>query len=90
MSKVRQLALPLRRQTIIETVGTYGNQLLRFIRGKVRTNEDAEDILQDVWYQYSNVNEIEAIESVSGWLYRVAKNKITATFFILNFGLNIC
>ena len=80
MSKVRQLALPLRRQTIIETVGTYGNQLLRFIRGKVRTDEDAEDILQDVWYQYSNVNEVETIESVSGWLYRVARNKITDKF----------
>ena len=44
------------------------------------TDEDAEDILQDIWYQFSNVSEIETIESISGWLYRVAKNKITDRF----------
>ncbi len=69
-----------KRQNIIQAVGTYSKQLFGFIRGKVGTDEDAEDILQDVWYQYSNMNEVEAIESVSGWLYRVAKNKITDRF----------
>ena len=69
-----------KKQNIIQTVGLYGQQLLGYIRGKVGTDEDAEDILQDVWYQYSNLEEIEAIESVSGWLYRVAKNKITDRF----------
>lgn len=69
-----------KKQNIVQTVGLYGKQLLSFIRGKVRTDEDAEDILQDVWYQYSNLDELEAIESVSGWLYRVAKNKITDRF----------
>ena len=38
--------------------------------------EDAEDILQDVWYQYSNLANPEEIISVSGWLYRTAKNRI--------------
>jgi len=69
-----------KKQTIVQTVGLYGKQLLGFIRGKVNSDEDAEDILQDVWYQYSNLDEVEAIESVSGWLYRVAKNKITDRF----------
>lgn len=68
------------KATIIQHVNQYGKQLLRFIRGKVATDEDAEDILQDVWYQYMNVDEISAIESISGWLYRVAKNKITDRF----------
>jgi RNA polymerase sigma factor (sigma-70 family) len=68
------------KSTIIQHVNQYGAQLLRFIRGKVATDEDAEDILQDVWYQYMNVDELSAIESISGWLYRVAKNKITDRF----------
>ena len=38
--------------------------------------EAAEDILQDVWYQLSTVPEIEAIEQMSSWLYRVARNRI--------------
>ncbi len=54
--------------------------MLGFIRGKVSTDEDAEDVLQDVWYQFSNLDEVISIESVSGWLYRVAKNKITDRF----------
>ncbi|PBQ34992.1 RNA polymerase subunit sigma-24 [Sphingobacteriaceae bacterium] len=69
-----------KKQTIVQTVALYGKQLLGFIRGKVNSDEDAEDILQDVWYQYSNLDEVDAIESVSGWLYRVAKNKITDRF----------
>jgi len=69
-----------KRKNIVQTVNQYGKQLLGFIRGKVATDEDAEDIIQDVWYQLSNVAETDTIESISGWLYRVAKNKITDTF----------
>jgi RNA polymerase sigma factor (sigma-70 family) len=66
-----------RQQNIIQAIQDYGRQLFGFIRSRVKTNEDAEDILQDVWYQFSNQPEREAIESVSGWLYKVARNKIT-------------
>ena len=69
-----------KNQNIIQTVNDYGKQLLGFIRGKVPTDEDAEDVLQDIWYQLSNLDDLEAIESVSGWLYKVAKNKITDRF----------
>ncbi len=65
------------QQNIIQAIQAYGRQLFGFIRSRVKTNEDAEDILQDVWYQFSNQPEREAIESVSGWLYWVARNKIT-------------
>lgn len=68
------------KPNIIQTVNSYGKQLLGFIRGKVKSDEDAEDILQDVWYQLSNLTELETIESMSGWLYRVARNKITDLF----------
>lgn len=64
-------------QNIISTVADYGKRLFSFIRGRVNTDEDAEDILQDVWYQLSNQPEAGAIEQIGGWLYRVARNKIT-------------
>ena len=64
-------------QNIITTVAHYGKRLFSFIRGRVNTDEDAEDILQCVWFQLSNQPEAGAIEQISGWLYRVARNKIT-------------
>lgn len=53
------------------------NRLFGFIRNRVGTNEDAEDILQDVWYQFSRLINLDEIESITGWLYRVARNRIT-------------
>ena len=44
------------------------------------TTADAEDILQEVWYQFSRVIDTEPIEQVSGWLYRVARNRITDSY----------
>lgn len=63
--------------SISEVVKNYGSQLLRFINGKVKKMEDAEDILQEVWYQTSRLSNIDQLENMSGWLYAVAKNKIT-------------
>lgn len=68
------------RTNIIQTVRQYSQRLFRFIRSRVSTDEDAEDILQDVWYQFSNTTETEAINQVSGWLHRVARNKITDSY----------
>jgi RNA polymerase sigma factor (sigma-70 family) len=65
-----------RKQNIIQAVRDYGKRLFYFIRGRVNTDEDAEDILQDVWYQFSNVLENEPIEQTSAWLFRVARNRI--------------
>jgi len=58
----------------------YGKRLLSFIRGKVKSDEDAEDILQDVWYQLSRVIDAEPIQELSAWLYRVARNRITDSY----------
>lgn len=68
------------KQNIVKTISDYGRRLFGFIRGKVNTDEDAEDILQEVWYQLSSQAKLEDIESISGWLYRVAKNKITDNY----------
>ena len=65
-----------RKNNIIQVVRDYGKRLFSFIRGRVNTDEDAEDILQDVWYQFSNVMNSEPIEQAGAWLYRVARNRI--------------
>ncbi len=65
------------KQNIAQTIKEYGRRLFGFIRSKVKSNEDAEDILQDVWYQLSNLVNTAEIEQMSGWLFRVARNKIT-------------
>lgn len=64
------------KNNIIQNIGEYGKQLFAFIRSRVKTDEDAEDILQDVWQQFVSIPDSDVIESVSGWLYRVARNKI--------------
>jgi RNA polymerase sigma factor (sigma-70 family) len=66
-----------RNQKIGDTVRDYGKRLFGFIRGRVNSEEDARDILQDVWYQLSNVVNLDEIGHLSGWLYSVARNKIT-------------
>lgn len=63
--------------SITQTVQQFGAKLMGFIRGKVGSEADAEDILQDVWFQFSRLANVEDIENISGWLYRVARNKIT-------------
>lgn len=68
------------KQNIIQAVKNYGRQLFGFIRSRVSTEEDAEDILQDVWYQLSSQTKSEDIVSISGWLYRVARNRITDSY----------
>jgi RNA polymerase sigma factor (sigma-70 family) len=66
-----------RNQRIGDTVRSYSNRLFGFIRGRVNSDEDARDILQDVWYQLSNVVNLDEISQISGWLFQVARNKIT-------------
>jgi RNA polymerase sigma factor (sigma-70 family) len=52
-------------------------RLFEFIRRRVRTEEDAEDILQDVFYQFvQSYNVAEPIEKLTSWLFTVARNKI--------------
>jgi RNA polymerase sigma factor (sigma-70 family) len=51
-------------------------RLLNFIRKFVPSREDAEDILQDVFYQFISYANIELIEKVNSWLFKTARNKI--------------
>ena len=72
------IAIPMaqRQQSIQNAVQEYGKRLLGFIRSRVKNDQDAEDILQDVWYQLSSIIDTEPIELLSSWLYRVSKNRI--------------
>jgi RNA polymerase sigma factor (sigma-70 family) len=65
-----------RNRHILQTITSYGKSLLGFIRRQVSNDADAEDILQDVWYQFSSVVNAEPIEQTGAWLYKVARNKI--------------
>lgn len=53
------------------------DKLLGFIRSRVSSMEEAEDILQDVFFQFvSGFETIESLDRVTSWLYSVARNKI--------------
>jgi len=53
------------------------DKLLGFIRNRVSSLEEAEDILQDVFYQFiAGFETIESLDRVTSWLYSVARNKI--------------
>jgi RNA polymerase sigma factor (sigma-70 family) len=55
----------------------YRGRLLKFIRSRVRALEDAEDIVQDVFYQFARVNDLaNPVEQTAAWLYRAARNRI--------------
>jgi len=52
-------------------------RLFNFIKKYVPSKEDAEDILQDVFYQFvAGFEDIIMIDRVSGWLFKSARNKI--------------
>ena len=63
-------------QNIASVISRFGKRLLGFIRQRVASQADAEDILQDVWYQLTTTVDTEPIEQMSGWLFSVARNKI--------------
>ena len=64
-------------QAISETVTRERSRLASFIRRRVADPGDAEDVLQDVFFELIEANRLlMPIEHVTGWLYRVARNRI--------------
>lgn len=74
--------MPLEQeQRIAEVVKREQSRLRNFIRRRVPDPRDAEDILQDVFYELVEANRLlMPIEHVTGWLFRVARNRITDLF----------
>ena len=68
-------------QRIAETVRQEQGRLWNFIRRRVPDAGDAEDILQDVFYELVEASRaMQPIEQVGAWLCRVARNRITDRF----------
>jgi len=68
-------------QRIVEVIGREQSRLRDFIRRRVPDARDAEDILQDVFYRLVEANRLlMPIDHVTGWLFRVARNRITDLF----------
>jgi len=66
---------------ISEIVAEERSRLRNFIRRRVPDPRDAEDILQEVFYELVEANRLlMPIEHVTGWLFRVARNRITDLF----------
>ena len=65
-------------QRISEVVKREQSRLRNFIRRRVPDPRDAEEVLQDVFYKLVEANRLlMPIEHVTGWLFRVARNRIT-------------
>src|SRR5262245_32495268 len=70
-----------RNQRITDVVAQEQSRLRRFIRRRVPNAADAEDILQDVFAELVEANSLlMPIEHLTGWLFRVARNRITDLF----------
>ena len=70
-----------RDQQITDVVEREQSRLRSFIRRRVPDPADAEDILQEVFFELTEANRLlMPIEHVTGWLFRVARNRITDLF----------
>jgi RNA polymerase sigma factor (sigma-70 family) len=68
-------------QRISEVVKRERSRLLNFIRRRVPDPGDAEDVLQEVFYRLVEANRLlMPIEHITGWLFQVARNRITDLF----------
>jgi RNA polymerase sigma factor (sigma-70 family) len=68
-------------QRISEAIAQEQALLRNFIRRRVPDRSDAEDILQDVFYELVEAYRLmKPIEQVGAWMFRVARNRITDLF----------
>ena len=66
---------------IAEVIDRESRRLFHFIRKRVDDEGDAEDILQDVFYELTEAYRLmKPVEQVGAWLYRVARNRIIDRF----------
>ncbi len=80
MVSLEQMALD-QDQRISDVLKREQSRLRNFIRRRVPDPRDAEDILQDVFYELVEANRLlMPIEHVTAWLFRVARNRITDLF----------
>ena len=72
------LTVKQKNEHIERTVKANSGKLLHFIRRFVKRDEEAQDILQDVFYQFVvGYDQIKSMDQITSWLFRVARNKAT-------------
>ena len=77
---LKQMAIE-QDQRLSEVVKREQSRLRNFIRRRVPDPRDAEDVLQDVFYKLVEANRLlMPIDHVTGWLFRVARHRITDLF----------
>src|SRR5271156_4627272 len=77
----RQWAMAEQDQRISEAIEREQSRLRNFIRRRVADRDDADDILQEVFYELVEAYSLmKPVEQVSAWLFRVARNRITDLF----------
>jgi RNA polymerase sigma factor (sigma-70 family) len=77
----RESAMDEQDRLIAEAVEREEPRLRRFIRGRVLDLGDAEDVLQDVFYELTATYRLmNPVEQVTAWMFRVARNRITDLF----------
>ena len=81
MNELLSIGMTEQDRQISEIVAEQRARLRNFIRRRVADPLDAEDVLQDVFYRLVEANRLlMPIEHVTGWLFRVARNRITDLF----------
>jgi len=77
----KQWVTVLQDQQISEAIEREKPRLRNFIRKRVADRSDAEDILQEVFYELVEAYRMmKPVEQVTAWLFRVARNRITDLF----------
>lgn len=75
------VAMTDKEQRLTATLSQERGRLRNFIRGQVRDASDAEDILQDVFFEFAQAWRLpEPIEQAGAWLFRVARHRIIDRF----------
>src|ERR1700689_3869781 len=81
MEAVLSAQMTAQNKRITETISRERGRLGNFIRRRVQDPAEAEDILQDVFYEFVEAYRLpEPIEQAGAWLYRVARNRIIDRF----------
>ena len=77
----KQWMMAQQDQQISEAISREQSRLRNFIRKRVADQGDAEDILQDVFYELVELYRMmKPVEQVTAWMFRVARNRITDLF----------
>jgi RNA polymerase sigma factor (sigma-70 family) len=81
MNELSSIIAMTQDRQISEIVAEERPRLRSFIRRRVPDPADVEDIVQDVFYKLVEANRLlMPIDHVTGWLFRVARNRITDLF----------